>query len=415
MPATLATVSALLKEIYEPNVRKQLNDDVVALRRVERSSDGIETTVGGRYVTFAIRTRRNAGIGARNEQELLPAAGQQGNAAARVGLKYLYGALKLTGQTFELADKNFQAFTSVLEQEMDGLKTDLAKDLNRQVYGDGSGTISVATSAGTGSAGANPFTAASGTKAMYAQLGEQIDVLDGTTLANATPTVKASNRQITAINTSTGVITFDGASANSAVGDVIVRTGNGNREWTGLAKIVQATGTLYNIDPNVEPVWKGEIDSNSGTNRALSEGLMVNMADRIRTNGGKTTVIFSSLGVRRAYWQLLVQQRQYVNTKEFAGGFTGLAFTTDAGEIPFVADVDCPPNRQFYLNEKELTYYREGDWSWMNRDGSMWQRTFNVGGVVGAYDMYEAMMFQYSELGCHRRNTQGAIFDLTEA
>lgn len=415
MPATLATVSALLKEIYEPNVRKQLNDDVVALKRVERSSDGIETTVGGRWVTFAIRTRRNAGIGARNESELLPAAGQQGNAAARVGLKYLYGALKLTGQTFELADKNFQSFTSVLEQEMDGLKTDLAKDLNRQVYGDGSGTIAVATSAGTGSLNANPFTAATGNKAMYVQLGEQIDILDGTTMASPTPTVKAQNRQVTAINVSTGVVTFDGAAANSAVGDVLVRTGNGNREWTGFGKIVAATGTLYNIDPNTEPVWKAEVDSNSGTNRALSEGLMVNMADRIRTNGGKTTVIFSDLGVRRAYWQLLVQQRQYVNTKEFAGGFTGLAFTTDAGEIPFVADVDCPVNKQYYLNEKELTYYREGDWSWMNRDGSMWQRTFNVGGVVGAYDMYEAMMFQYSELGCHRRNTQGLIADLTEA
>jgi hypothetical protein len=102
------------------------------------------------------------------------------------------------------------------------------------------------------------------------------------------------------------------------------------------------------------------------------------------------------------------EQRQYVNTKEFAGGFTGLAFTTDAGEIPFVADVDCPRNRQYFLNEKELTYYREGDWSWMNRDGSMWQR------VIG-YDAYDGVMYQYSELGCHRRNTQGVILDLTEA
>jgi hypothetical protein len=402
MPASLATVAALLKEIYEPNVRKQLNDDVVALRRVERSSDGIETTVGGRYVTFAIRTRRNSGIGARNELEALPTPGQQGNAAARVGLKYLYGGVRLSGQTFELADKNFQAFTSVLEQEMDGLKTDLAKDCNRQVYGDGSGAVVVCTTAGTT---VNTFTS---TNVMYAQLGMQIDVIDGTTLAAATPTVKISNRQITGINTTTGVITFDGAAGSSAVGDIIVRTGNVNREWTGFAKIVSNTGTLYNIDPNVEPVWKAEVMSNSGTLRALSEGLMVNMADNIRTNGGKTTVIFSDLGVRRAYWNLLVQQRQYVNTKEFAGGFTGLAFTTDAGEIPFVADVDCPRNRQYFLNEKELTYYREGDWSWMNRDGSMWQR------VIG-YDAYDGVMYQYSELGCHRRNTQGVILDLTEA
>lgn len=400
MPATLATVAALLKEVYEPGVRKQLNDDVVALKRIERSSDGIETTIGGRYVTFAVKTRRNSGIGARNELEALPTPGQQGNAAARVGLKYLYGGVRLSGQTFELADKNHQAFTNVLEQELDGLKTDLAKDCNRQVYGDGSGTLATVTADGVN-------TVTVGT-VMYLQMDEMIDIIDGTTLGNPTPTVKASNRQITAINTTTNVVTYSGADATAVAGDVLVRTGNVNREWTGFSKIINNTGTLYNIDPTVEPVWKAEVDSNAGVNRALSEGLMINMADRLRANGGKATAIFSNLGVRRAYWNLLVQQRQYVNTKDFTGGFSGLAFTTDQGEIPFVVDVDAPKNTQYFVNEKELTYYREGDWSWMNRDGSMWQR------VVG-FDAYEATMFQYSEIGCHRRNTQGVIKDLTEA
>lgn len=402
MPASLATVAVLLKEIYEPTMRKQLNDETVALRRIERSSDGIETTVGGRYVTFPIKTRRNSGIGARNELELLPVPGQQGNAAGRVGLKYLYGGVRLSGQTFELADKNYQSFVSVLEQELDGLKTDLAKDQNRQVYGDGSGAIAVVTTAGTT---VNTLTVGT---VMYAQMDEMVDLIDGTTLGNPTPTVKLSNRKITGINTTTNVITFDGAAGSSAIGDVVVRTGNVNREWTGFAKIIAATGTLYNIDPAVEPVWKAEVNANGGTNRALSEGLMIDMCDRVRTNGGKVSAIFSNLGVRRSYWNLLVQQRQYVNTKEFTGGFNGLAFTTDQGEVPFVVDVDAPKNRQYFVNEKELTLYREGDWSWMNRDGSMWQR-------VTGYDAYEATMYQYSEIGCHRRNTHGVISDLTES
>lgn len=400
MPASLATVGVLLKEVYEPTMRKQLNDDTVALKRVERSSDGIETTVGGRYVTFPIKTRRNSGIGARNELEMLPTPGQQGNAAARVGLKYLYGGVRLSGQTFELANKNYQAFTSVLEQELDGLKTDLAKDQNRQVYGDGTGAIATVVTAATTNA------AAVGT-VMYVQMDEMVDIIDGTTLNSGTPTVKGSNRKVTGINTTTNTVTFDGAAVAVAVGDVLVRNGNVNREWTGFSKIFSNTGTLYNIDPNVEPVWKSEVDSNGGSNRPMSEGLMINMADRIRANGGKVTAIFSNLGVRRAYWNLLVAQRQYVNTKEFTGGFSGLAFTTDAGEIPFVVDVDAPKNRQYFVNEKELTLYREGDWSWMNRDGSMWQR------VIG-YDAYEAIMYQYSEIGCHRRNTHGVIADITE-
>lgn len=396
MPATLSTVSAILKEVYEPKIRKQLEDSTVALRRIEKSSEGVETTVGGRYVTFPIKTRRNSGIGARNELELLPTPGQQGFAAARVGLKYLYGGVRLSGQTIELADKNYQAFASALEQEVQGLKDDLAKDQNRQVYGNATGVLATVTADA-----ANSLTVDT---TMYLQLGMMIDIY-----AADLSTVRASNRQITAINTSTGVITYDGAdvSVSTVATDVVVRTGNINREWNGFKSIISDTGTLYNINPTTEPVWKAVVDHNSGVNRALSEGLMILMADNIRANGGNTTAIFSNLGVRRAYFNLLVQQRQYTNTKTFDGGFSGLTFTTDNGDIPVVVDIDAPKNTLYFVNEKELTLYRESDWSWMNRDGSMWQR-------VTGYDAYEATMFQYSEIGCHRRNSQGVIKDITE-
>jgi len=401
MGATLATVATLCKEIYEPKLRKQLNDDAVTIKRITRSSDNISNEVGGRYVTFPIKTRRNAGIGARNELEALPTAGQQGYNAARVGLKYLYGRIQLSGQTIELVNTNTQAFVSALESELSGLKTDLAKDQNRQVYGDGSGAIAVA---GTAAAGTNTFLAKD---AMYAQQGMQIDIIDGTTLHFINPTVKASNRQITGINTVTNVITFNGAVVTTAIGDIIVRNGNVNREWTGFNKIFKDTGSRYNLDPAAEPIWAAVVDANGGVNRALSEGLMISLADQVRANGGKTTAIFSNLGVRRAYFNLLVQQRQYTNTKDFGGGFTGLSFTTDAGEIPFMVDVDAPKNTLYFVNEDEFTVYRQADWEFMDRDGSMWNR-------VAGYDAYEAVMYQYSELGCHRRNTQAIMADITE-
>jgi hypothetical protein len=268
------------------------------------------------------------------------------------------------------------------------------------VYGDGTGAVGVLV---TGAAANTQVVL----NAQYLQLGEQIDILDGTTLANATPTVKASNRQITAINVATNSFTFDGATQAVVNGDIVVRTGNGNREWTGLAKIVNNTGTLYNVDSSVEGTWKAEVDSNSGTLRAVSEGLMILMADRIYTNGGKTTAIYANLGVRRAYFNLLSQQRMYTGTKDFGGGFTGLSFTTDNGDIPFFTDVDAPPNTMYFLNEDEFTLFREEDWSFADMDGSMWQR------VIG-FDAYEAFLYQYSELGCHRRNSQGVIKDLSE-
>lgn len=402
MPASLATVASILKEIYEPRLVSMLNEDAVTLRRIERTSEGTSSDVNGRYVTFPLKVRRNQGIGARNELELLPTPGQQGYAAARVGLKYLYGALRLSGQTFELADTNRQAFVSAVDQEIDGLKEALVKDQNRMVYGDGTGTIGTVDTAGTGVNTVNLDTA------MYVQMGEQVDVVTGSTLGNPSPTIVASNRQVTAINETTGVVTLSGTTFSTVVGDVIVRNGSVNREWTGLKSIVKATGVLYNVDPAVEPSWAARIDSNGGTPRAVSEALMIKMVNEIRRRGGKTTAIFSNYGVQQSYFNLLSQQRQFVNTKTFTGGFSGLAFTTDAGEIPFVTDFDTPHNSMWFLNEKELKFYRSKDWSWMNRDGNMWK-------AVAGYDAYDATFYQYSELGCHKRNSFGRIDDLIEA
>lgn len=412
MPATMTTVSSILKEVYEGKVREQINNDVVALRRIEKTSEGVTSEVGGKYVTFPIHTKRNSGVGARIELEALPVAGQQAFNAARVALKYLYGLVRLSGQTMELADKNFQAFASALDLEMSGLKNDLAKDLNRQVYGDATGVIATTTAVGVGALNANPFNVLANTGSQYLELGFQVDIWDAAQAA-----LKASNRQVTAINVTTGATIFDGAAVNTVVGDVMVRTGSGirgasasnpvaNRELTGLKAIV-AAGIVFNIDAATEPKWQSVVDSNAGTNRALSEGLMILQVDRCRANGDTPTVIFTNLGVRRAYFNLLTQQRRFTGTMEFDGGFKGLAFSTDKGDIPVVVDVDCPYNTMYFINEPNMKVFRSEDFSFMNRDGSNWQR------VIG-FDAYEATMYSYQELATHRRNVHAVMRDITE-
>lgn len=395
MPATLTTVSEILKEVYEPKIQEQLNDEAVALRRIERSSDGVTSEVGGKYVTFPIHLRRNQGIGARNEMEALPTPGQQGYAASRVRLTYQYGSARFSGQTLKLADGNPKSFASVLDEEMTGLKDDLAVDQNRQIYGDSVGTIATATGANTGNVIPVEW-------AGWLQDGMMIDVID-----SDGSTVNASNRQVVDVDPDANTFTISGAAVVTAAGDFVVRTGNINREWHGFGSIISATSELQDIDPAVERRWKGVVDDNSGTNRPLSEGLMTLMADKIRTNGGRVTAIFSNLGVRRAYANLLTQQRRFTNTTEFTGGFSGLAFTTDKGDIPFVVDTMAPLNRAYFVNEKKITVYRENDWAFMDEDGSKFSR-------VAGYDAYDVTMFQYSELGTHQRNTHGILDDITE-
>lgn len=403
---TMTTVDGILKEVYETQIRDQLQSEITTLKRIESTTEGVTSEVGGKYVTFPIRTKRSQGIGARRESELLPTARPQGYVPARVSLTYQYGTLELTGQVISLADKNFQAFASALDQDMESIRETLRKDTNRQVYGTSTGKLATATS------GSTTTFVCTDAEAIYLEVGMIVDVY---TSGDA---LKNNAMEIQSIVSSAGssTVTMTAAGTAMASGDYLVRDDNRTKEIIGWREIVATSGTLYNVDPSTTPIWKAEVDD-PGSGRALSEGLMISMADRIRKNGGKTTAIFTSLGVRRSYFNLLVQQRRYTNTQQFEGGFSGLAFTTDWGDIPVVSDFDCPVGHMFFMNEKELKLYQESEWSWMDFDGSMWQRVLGApigGGVVGTYDAYTATMAKYFQLGTHRRNSHGVIKNITE-
>ena len=402
---TMTTVNNILKELYEDSLQDQLRSDTVTLKRIERSSEGITHRVGGKYVTFPIRTKRNQGVGARNENEALPIARVQSYEDVQVKLKYLYGAIEITGQTFELASSNAQAFVNAVDEEISGLRQTLAKDTNRQVYGDTkNGRLSTANATGT-----TTTFVCSDAAAIWLEVGMPVDIF---TSADA---VRVADATITGISSSGGTttVTFSpAAGVATASGDYMTRDNSGGKELTGLNQIIQTSGAVYNVDPATVPVWASTVNANGGTKRALSEGLLIKLMDDVRKQGGgQPTVLFSNVGVRRAYFNLLVQQRRYSNTTEFEGGFKGLAFTTDQGDIPFVSDFDCPWNTVYAVNEKEITLYEAADWEWMNRDGSQWQRVVNSS---GSFDAYGATLYKYCEIGTHRRNAHGQLQDITE-
>lgn len=394
MSTTMVTAANLLKEVYEPRLVDQLQSDVTTLRRVERSSEGISQDVGGKYTVFPVRVKRNHGVGARNEMDPLPTARSQGYEDARVSLKHFYGAVQFTGQTFELAKTNPQSFVNVVDEEVKGLRETVAKDQNRQMYGSPTGTLATATGAGSTTTIATDNT-------QYVEVGMYVDVYDETN------TLDTANVEVTAVTDT--LITLGTAVTSTIAGYTITRNGSRGKEANGFDSIMDIAGggvsELYNI---VHATWTPNLTDLSG---ALSEAAMIAMAHKIRRRGGKTTVIFTSEGVQRAYFNLLTQQRRFTDTTDFAGGFRGLTFTADGQDIPVVVDWDCQPGRMYFINEKELKFYREGDWSFMNRDGSMW---FRISDSSGRYDAYGADLFMYGELGTHRRNSHGVIYNIDE-
>ena len=392
MGATLTTVDAIMKEVYGPRIVNQLENEITLTKRIEKTSRGTSSEVGGKYVTFPLKVRRNHGLGYRNELEQLQAPGQQGWTNVRVPLRYGYGRVHMSGQSMKLAEENRQAFASAMTEEMEGLKTDIAKDTNRILWGDQTGKIAVLAA----NTAVNVLTVSSGIDLL--EVGMVIDIA----LANASGTV-VTNRNITAVGATT--ITVDGAAVTNAAGDFVIRTGNLNKEPHGLASLVNS-GLLFNLNSSTEPLWQSEIDGAGG---ALSESRMIAMCDRLRENGGRPTVIFTDLPTRRAYFNLLTTQRRFTDTKTFEGGFKGLVFSYD-DEIPVVTDVDSNragvTGNMYFLRESDFKVYQHSDWKWEDTDGNTWKWVTN-------FDAFEALMKKYWEFAIERRNTQGVMTGIT--
>lgn len=406
---SLTIANSVLKNVYAKGLNEQINNETPALDRIKSTSQNI-TTVGGLGVQFAVHFGRNHGIGARAELEQIPDAGQQTYAVGTTGLKSLYGTVKITGQVLNQAKSDYQSFVDVVDEETSRLKTDLAKDQNRMVYGDGTGTLATVTTNG----GSSQSLVVDDVH--YIGIGTRFDVLQVATLGNPTPTPHNTNGYytVTAINKTTNTITFADTAITAVIGDVLVRSGrtsstvgrnSWNKEWTGFSKIIDSTGTLFNISPTTWPDWAAVEYGSVG---ALTELKMNAVVQDIRENGSRPTRIFTTPGCYNAYWNTLQQMRTYVNKTDLEGGLGNLAFSTPGGNIPIMTDFDAPSGTIFYVNENEIQMNTNVGWEVIDEQGSMWQK-------VQGYDAFVAEWRNYSELTTRRRNAHGKQTGVTEA
>ena len=394
----LTFASEAIKLVYG-DLHEQLRDKNPALQMIESSSANI--TRNGKEVIFDTHIGRNQGIGARGVREKLPTAGAQKYKQAHLYLTNLYGSIEVDGQLFEQAAEDYQAFINVVDMEIQGLKRDLAVDLNRQVYGDGTGTIATVVSV------AGQAITVDSTH--WVQEGMILVGIDTGTGAVAD---SGTELTVTAINESTNVITVTGTISALAAADVLVRGSNTthsyNKEWTGLAGIVGA-GELHGIDAANYPTWQSTVTdiSSNGTPGTLTELALINLVQGVDKKGGDVDVMLASPGVFNAYWNLLQGLRQFTNGATLTGGQRAFSFDALGKPIKFVSDYAAPENTLYALSSKEIVLNRKKDWSWMDRDGSMWSR-------VSDTDAYEARYFQYSQLGTYRRNAHAKLTGIAE-
>jgi hypothetical protein len=404
---TFTTADKVLKEDYLPPVREQLNMQNALLAQVEKNSTDIE----GRRALLSLHTSRTTGVGARAEGGTLPSAGVQGYTEQRIPVKNVYGRIQVSGPVIAAMKSDKGSFVRAVDSEMKGLTADLKRDVNRQLWGTSDGII-----ASAGTTGNSTTLQLSTTITSNAQIRQIVDVglIDLGTAANVTAvatglTVSGYSYANKTVTVSAAVTTTVASSHKIFRSGVFTAGGanNSTTELTGLQSIVAATGSLFNVDPATVPSWASYVDSNSGTNRSLSENLLASVIHNVAiASGYEPNLAFSSDGVHRSFANLLTSLKRFNNTVEVKGGFKGLEMTAGGGSIPFMWERDAKDNSVFLLNTDHLTEFQMSDWDWMDQDGAILSRVSNT-------DAYEAVLFKYCELATDQRNAHGLISDVT--
>jgi hypothetical protein len=401
MPSNLTIADAALKVGYG-DMHEQLDNRTVALSLLQKTSKHI--TKGNKEAQFGVRTRRSWGIGARNEYEDTPEALARKTVRASVFLKYHYGVIEGSGQTFKQVSSDPQAFVDWMDEEAKDILDTLKRDLNREFYGDGTGTLALLTS------GATTATSIVVDTTLWLESGQPIDVLTQATLGNPTPTKgNTAKLIIESVDAATNTITVSGGTVTAAIGSAIVLAGatanNWKKEWEGLGLIISNSSVLHGINPATESTWKpGYIEASVGT---LAEIDLTHLVQAIHKSGGEVTDLLTTPGAVNAYWSTLQGLRRYDGNDKLKGGVTQPVFQSTFGDLPITTDWAAPAGTIYALNRNEMFLNQIGDWEWIDGTDGKWMPLVQK-------DAFRATIKKYSNFGVYRRNSFGKLTGVTE-
>ncbi len=401
--------NAALKEFYLPRLVSTINEKRILMSRLERDSKS--TDVSGRHARLPVNIAPSQAIGARADADggpSLPDPQKQTFVELMVGYAFNYGTVRITHPVMQASKNDRGAFIKAIGAEMDGIRRDLKNDINRQLFGDGTGVL------GRADGGVSSDTA------LTMQAGHKVvknSFLDANNALNVT-TPSLDGIQATAVSGNSVTL----ASAQTmADGDYVFRKGSVNNEMMGLLGIVDSYAasttfkqTLQAIDRSEFPEWDAQVFENSGTARAITEDLLDQaILDTQSSQEGETSLMVTSPTQFRKIGQLLTPDRRYSPSMELDGGFTAINW---AG-VPIVWDRDCPRMGQFVnnaadtdmlfgLDESQMMIFQLADWDFDDTDGNVLHRRQDVAA-------YDATLYYYANLGCMDPSKQFVIRDLS--
>jgi hypothetical protein len=406
MVTTQEVASAVIKRLYEGDgAHEQMRDFNPTLKQFETAKDDIE---GGSTVYFPLQKQYQQGIGARSEEADLPTPGKSNYIACDFPLKKLCFSVQITTSAWKKSKaKGVAAFVDLLTEQGTDVLGGHYRDMNWQLFGDGSGLRTQVNGAVAGPDDDGVTITVDSTKGLFEGM-----LVDFYIPGSTTPLQVGA--EITGVDNLNLQITVD--SIDQAIPDNsgIYRSGNYNNEIMGLGGFVSDTSgptVMQGITVADQPTWRANDLDNGGTARDLSRDLL---DQAMRAGAGvdqrRPDIVICGLVQARKYAQMQVIKDSYDKTDK------GGRITLDAGyeflkvyNRPLIEDPDCPDDRMYFLRTKGvLKMWALGKPEFVRSpdDKGMWYR-------LAGKPYFRADGEHFLEFGGYRRNNQTVLRDLT--
>jgi hypothetical protein len=404
--ALISTVSEVLKYRYLGPLQTQLNNDIAVEQILDLDTKRID--LDGLKAVVPMHYGRNSGVGARREDEDLPAAGAQAYKSAQYDLAYMYGRARFTGPAIQKTKTDAGAFIRVVTDELDRLRNDLQLDVARQYYGNGDGQIAkIASVAGA----VLTLTSAEALDKGFVHINMIVDI--GTT--TATSSGKASAVTVTDVDPTVPSVTVSSA-GTAAANDFIFRSGandaNGTKEIdAGLQKLIPtAANTVGGINAASAGFkwWDCLRDTSGGAYTLDNSMIMWNRVLAAGVDAGDVVTLTTPGLARRLFASADFKSNvRFVDKTDLKGGFESISFSSGGPSQTLVTDRLAPYGQVRFVPKSSIKVYSPGNWDFLSRDGLTvrW---------VDSRDAFQAVLYRYVNLGTNRRNNSAVMSGLTD-
>lgn len=364
-PEIVSGISWMLKEVYEKRLWEVGVRKTVLLDTFEKTDSFVTDTPAGRVFYVPVLTALPQGINTvRSMTAPVPSP------TPLAGVAALYAPCQVTAEVqFDFrqaeAGKDKEAgWEKYTVYYMEKMIESVRRDLNRQLFGDGTGVL--ASCQAMGVAGNNIPVDSTRWIEAHPQAGMMVDIIDKTN-----GSVLAQNRQVTA-KTATQ-ITISGTAVQTTANHVVVRSGAYNGELNGLGITVTSDKALGAIDPATSGNEKWAAFVKDAANAGPSVQLFNELFQAVEDAGGEVRLIVTGNGVYNACAAHLTSYKRIPvesSTIELPGGHKGIEWNG----VPLTRDRDCPDGTVYFLDTEvmKLAQIREGHWQDLGGDIIQW-------------------------------------------